>query len=482
MKRKLLLRRSSEALAAVVIVISVVLYSFAIVSRVAEEEEPASVVLNENEAVQAADANAPLKALAEETPDTYQDTTADTSDTTAIADNNLQQPNTGEEVSQMALNHPETPGSEADVQPAGGDTPVSADAPVATTAPEADEKADPVEPVQQPVYRYVQLDSINVRSGASSDTEKLGTLTKGNRVQVLQQVQDWLEVLTPDNIKGYVFAEYTADSLPPVYKYVSADTVNLRSGAGSDTEKLGTLGKGSRLQVLETLDKWLKVITSDNVNGYVYAEYVSDKMPVIYNYVNTSTLNVRKGPGSDTTKLATLNSGDKVQFLESKGEWTRIKTSKNVEGYVYSKYISKAPTAASRSESGSGTQSYNSDLATQVLEYAKQYVGVKYVYGGESPKGFDCSGFTQYVFAHFKIKLPRSASEYSSVGTKISRSDMKPGDLLLFDRYDDWTLGHVGIYMGNDKFIHASSRKGKVVIATLSKYSGNILGIRRVLK
>jgi cell wall-associated NlpC family hydrolase len=59
---------------------------------------------------------------------------------------------------------------------------------------------------------------------------------------------------------------------------------------------------------------------------------------------------------------------------------------------------------------------------------------------------------------------------------------MKPGDILLFDRWDDWTLGHVGIYMGNDKFIHASSSKGKVVIASLSKYGGNILGIRRVLK
>lgn len=483
MKKKLLLRRSSEVLAAVVIIISFILYSFAVISRVTEEDEPASVVLNDNEAAQALDANEAQKDLSEETPDTYQDNILSTSDITAMTESNPQQPDANVETAQMALNSSENTGNEADALSAGEVTPAAADVQVAANSPEADKQADPADSIQQPVYRYVQLDSINVRSGASSETEKLGTLTKGNRVQVLQQVQDWLEVLTPDNIKGYVFAEYTADSPPPVYKYVTIETVNLRSGAGSDTEKLGTLGLGARLQVLETLDKWLKVITPENTNGYVYAEYVSDTMPVIYNYVNTSTLNVRKGPGSDTTKLATLNSGEKVQFLESKGEWTRIKTSKNVEGYVYSKYISKTPTMASRSDSGSSSNaSYNSDLATQVLEYAKQFVGVKYVYGGESPKGFDCSGFTQYVFAHFKIKLPRSASEYASVGTKVSRSDMKPGDLLLFDRYDDWTLGHVGIYMGNDKFIHASSGKGKVVIATLSKYSGNILGIRRVLK
>lgn len=469
MKKKLLLRRGSEALAAVVIVISVVLYSVAVVSQVTEQEEPGSVAVNGDEAVQALDADAPQTVAEENT------------NPNSIAENTITNENSG-------FQQPDENTGEASVVALSGDNVADSDAgDIASTGenvPAAAEQAGSDESDKEPEYRYVQIDSLNVRSGPGSDTEKLGTLAKGNRVQVLSQVQDWLEVLMPDNTKGYVYAEYTDVTPPPVYKYVTLDTVNLRSGAGADTEKLGTLSKGARVQVLETLDKWLKVITPDNKNAYVYAEYVSDSMPVIYNYVNTSTLNVRKGPGTDTAKITTLNMGDRIQFLESKGEWTRIKTSSNVEGYVYSKYISTSPVKASRSDSGSQTSSqpYNADKATQVLEYAKQFVGVKYVYGGESPKGFDCSGFTQYVFAHFNIRLPRSAWEYANVGTKVSRSDMKPGDIILFDRYDDWTLGHVGIYMGNDKFIHASSSKGKVVIATLSKYSGNILGIRRVIK
>jgi cell wall-associated NlpC family hydrolase len=194
-------------------------------------------------------------------------------------------------------------------------------------------------------------------------------------------------------------------------------------------------------------------------------------------------LNLRKGPDYETDKLAMLKAGDKVQFLETKGEWSRIKTSGNVEGYVQTKYVVNSQKLVSRAETP--PQPHNSDLASEVLEYAQKFVGVKYVYGGKSPKGFDCSGFTQYVFEHFDIMVPRSAAEYDGIGTKISRSDIKPGDLVLLDRYWNNELGHVGIYIGNDKIIHASSRKGKIVIASLSeytKYSGALMGIRRVIK
>lgn len=200
----------------------------------------------------------------------------------------------------------------------------------------------------------------------------------------------------------------------------------------------------------------------------------------IYKYVHVDKLNVRIGPGSETERLTTLQRGDRVEFLGKDGEWLRIRTDDKICGYVFSKYVAAEKIRASRSVSG-GT-SYDSDLASKLIEYAKSFTSVKYVYGGETPDGFDCSGFTRYVFKHIDIKLPRSAAEYEDVGTKVSRSELKPGDVLLFDAYNSCVLDHVGIYIGDGRFIHASASKGEVVVVTLSKYGGNLLGIRRVIQ
>ena len=493
-----MLRRSSEALAAVVIVISIVVYSFAVLSGIADQTEPkqvaASLTANEGVSVKA---NSPQadQSSGDNSQSTYQneinlsnETKTANENTTNIQDGNVSSgQGAGTPAAAQAPNASDNPvsapvDSGSIVNAAAGNSTDGSDiVTAAMIAEESGEKLALELKAHEPVYKYVQIEALNVRKGPGSDTEKLDELGMGTRIQVLQQADKWLEILTPDNKKGYVFAEYTGDTKPLVYKYVSVDKVNVRKGAGSDTEKLDTIYQGSRIQVLEVLDKWINIITPDNVEGYVYAEYVSDKKPVVYKYINSSTLNVRKGPDVETKKVATLQAGDKVQFLETKGEWSRIKTSGNVEGYVKTKYVVNSQTQVSRAAE-IAPQPHNADLATQVLEYAQKFVGVKYVYGGGTPKGFDCSGFTRYVFAHFNIDVPRSAAEYDSIGTKISRKDIKPGDLVLLDRYWNNELGHVGIYMGNDKFIHASSRKGKVVIAKLSEYSGTLLGIRRVMK
>ena len=495
MKKGDMLRRSFEALAAVVIVISIVVYSFAVLSGITDQTEDGqgTVTLAVNGGVQAqADIPQTDQSSGDNSQRTYQNEINSSNETkTAAANTPNVQASAGQGVGTPAVaqasNTPDNsisaPAGSGSIEnaAAGNSTDGSNIATAAMLAEEAGEKFALEQKAREPVYKYVEIEELNIRSGTGSDTAKLDELVKCTRIQLMQQAEKWLEILTPDNKKGYVFAEYTGDTKPPVYNYVSVDKVNVRKGAGSDTEKLDTIYQGTRIQVLEVLDKWINIITPDNVEGYVYAEYVSDKKPVVYKYINSSTLNVRKGPDTETKKVATVQAGDKVQFLETKGEWSRIKTSSNVEGYVKTKYVVNSQTQVSRAAE-SAPQPHNADLATQVLEYAQKYLGVKYVYGGGTPKGFDCSGFTRYVFAHFNIDVPRSAAEYYSTGTKISRNDIKPGDLVLLDRYWNNELGHVGIYMGNDKFIHASSKKGKVVIAKLSEYSGTLLGIRRVLK
>lgn len=331
----------------------------------------------------------------------------------------------------------------------------------------------------QPEKKYITANLLNVRSAPGADNEKLAELKRGDSIQALQMQGEWLEIITENNVRGYILAEYVSDDVPPVYKYISANTLNVRKGASAETEKLDALSKGARVQFINSSGEWANIITDKNVEGYVLAEYLSDTAPPVYKFISANMLNIRKEPSSETQKLGEITYGNRVQVFEESKEWIRILTKDGIEGYVLKEYVVDQKALPSRSSSG---QSYNSDMASKVLEYAKQFAGVPYVYGGSTPNGFDCSGFTKYVFKKFNIYVPRSAKEYAGIGTKISRSNIKPGDILLFDRYNNYQLGHVGIYLGNDKFIHASTSKGKVVIATLSRYGGNILGIRRVIK
>ena len=126
---------------------------------------------------------------------------------------------------------------------------------------------------------------------------------------------------------------------------------------------------------------------------------------------------------------------------------------------------SEAP-AVSR---GGGRTISLSCTADEFVEYAEEYLGAPYAYGGTTPDGFDCSGFTQYVAAHFGGHLPHSSSEQYYYGISIEKEDLKPGDLVFFEASDNSKkIGHVGIYIGDGKFIHAPQAGGSVEISNLS--------------
>jgi len=112
--------------------------------------------------------------------------------------------------------------------------------------------------------------------------------------------------------------------------------------------------------------------------------------------------------------------------------------------------------------------SRTSSLGARVVEIAKQYLGSPYSYGGSSPNGFDCSGFTQYVYKQVGIDLPRSSSGQADIGKKVSKDNLQPGDIVIFS--DTYRSGpsHTGIYLGNGKFIHASTSTKGVIISDLN--------------
>lgn len=131
----------------------------------------------------------------------------------------------------------------------------------------------------------------------------------------------------------------------------------------------------------------------------------------------------------------------------------------------------------------SGHLSHNK---TQILNNAKEHLGGKYVWGGTQPKGFDCSGYVQYLYKKEGVALPRTALAQSKVGLSINRNELKKGDLLFFltDKRRNIPITHVGMYIGNDKFIHAASKKKGIIISSLSKSKYNRIYVKakRIIK
>lgn len=202
-------------------------------------------------------------------------------------------------------------------------------------------------------------------------------------------------------------------------------------------------------------------------------------------YVNAETVNVRIGPSTDTKRLGFLDLNDEVEVISEEGDWYKINTKEYGECYIAKRLISPTK-VASRGEdlkrNDTVTQEKNEELTSvlnnsnnlgnEIVSFANKYLGYKYVSGGKKPEnGFDCSGFTKYVYSNFGISLgPTAASQANNSGTEIAREDLQIGDLILFQDDAKTKIGHCGIYIGNNTFIHAANPKRGVVT---DKLDGN---------
>ena len=222
-------------------------------------------------------------------------------------------------------------------------------------------------------------------------------------------------------------------------------------------------------------------------------------------YVDAEGLVVREEASTSSKELDCLSRNDKVEITGEVDGWYQIKLNGKT-GYVSAKYISDQKTVETTSRSGStikpesvtpmeeqgetatsenqSTSTYLSGSSeTSVVEYAKQYLGCKYVAGGSSPEsGFDCSGFTSYVYKHFGVTLSRSSRDQINNGVAVEKSNLQPGDIVVFNNSSNTSIGHVGIYVGGNSFIHAANPKEGVVITSLSSsyYQKRYVGARRV--
>jgi N-acetylmuramoyl-L-alanine amidase len=266
---------------------------------------------------------------------------------------------------------------------------------------------------------------------------------------------------------------------------VTADSVNVRKLATTDAIVVGKVNTGDVVEVVEVTDKWKKIRFGSDY-AWVYGIFLK---AVSQNTVMTNGqgINIRSGPSTNDSIVVCLDKGAKLTVLDKSNDWTKIKTVSGMIGWVYSPLVSpysqiKSTTKTSRGSST--TSSRGSDVRSKIVSLAYKYLGVSYVYGGSSPNGFDCSGFSKYVLRQYGYNVDRVASEQSRNGSWISKDDLLPGDLVFFDTNGGKNyINHVGIYIGKGNMIHASSGSHKVMVSNINEgfYSRSYMTARRII-
>ena len=260
---------------------------------------------------------------------------------------------------------------------------------------------------------------------------------------------------------------------------VTADALRLRSTPAAEGEILATVSSGTNVVVLdEAEDGWYKV-NYNSVEGYMSSDYldVSTKAETDLGYgkvdADGSTLNMRAGASTSFDSLCSIPSGTVLELEGIYEGWYKVTYAGNT-GYVSSDYITITTEPAT---------STSSALGDQIVALAKQYLGTPYVLGGNGPSSFDCSGFTKYIYAQFGYSLNRTATDQLQNGVSISRDELQPGDLVFFKYNTSKPVSHVGIYIGNGEFIHASTNRYMVQIDQMNTghYANVFVYARRIL-
>ena len=319
------------------------------------------------------------------------------------------------------------------------------------------------------------LEDVKIRILPLINASKIGTIKADTEVFVTEVIGNWAYIES-DSKSGWVLTskleteeetskeesseneeeetkteeeeEIEEETTETKALYVNVTTVNLREEASSSSDILTQLALNTKVTLVEEVDDTWSKVTVSGVTGYIASEYLSE----------TETEETTTSRGSDETRTSSSSNDDDEE--ESTTETSSLSSS-------------KSSTSNSSSES---TSSSSSVTGSDIVSYAKTLLGCRYLYGGTSPSGFDCSGFTQYVYAHFGYTIGRTSSSQRSDGTYVSKSNLQAGDLVCFS-------GHVGIYVGGNRFIHAENASNGVTISSLSQtyYSRTYITARRII-
>lgn len=283
---------------------------------------------------------------------------------------------------------------------------------------------------------------LNVRAEANADSAVLGKMYKNNAAIVLEQVGEWYKVET-GSMTGYIHSKYVTvgdeeacKEAATITAKVTANSLRLRKKATTSSGIYAVLAKGNKVTVLDdSIEGWLKV-KYKSYTGYISADYAD--VSVSYTY------------GESKEEEAAREAEEAAAAAKKQNQ-----------------------TSSSSSSNKTYSEPTGSD-AQALIEYALQFVGNKYKWGGTSlTNGIDCSGFVMKIYEKFGYDLPHSSYKLRSVGVKVSESELQPGDIICYS-------GHVAIYIGDGKIVHAASKKQGIIVSNTYKIK-KVITIRRVL-
>ena len=281
--------------------------------------------------------------------------------------------------------------------------------------------------------------------------------------------------------------------------------LRIRTGPSMQSDIITHLSEGDIIVILERTNSEWYYINFHGTTGYVSVEFLKDILTAenfnATGRVTGDSVNMRTKPNISSDVLGIYTQGTDMTVIGINNGWYKVKHDSNT-GYVRSDYMSiiggyrSSDSSVSTSSSGSSSSNgeatarqytappANLPLGQQIVALALDYVGCKYVYGGASPSGFDCSGFTSYIYKSFGYSITRNASgQYRDNGVHVAKSDLSYGDLVFFSSNGGKSVTHVGIYIGDNEFVHASTSSTGVIISRLdSTYYINVwFGAKRII-
>ena len=277
--------------------------------------------------------------------------------------------------------------------------------------------------------------------------------------------------------------------------------LRIRTGPTMQHSIITHLCEGDIVVILERTNSEWYYINFHGTTGYVSVEFLKDVLTAenfnATGLLTGDTVNMRAKPNTSSDVLGIYTENTEMTVIGINNGWYKVKHDNNT-GYIRSDYLSiiggyrssdSSASSSSTSNSDPNVQQYsappaNLSLGQQVVALALDYVGCKYVYGGASPSGFDCSGFTSYIYKAFGYSITRNASgQYRDNGVHVNKSDLSYGDLVFFSSNGGKSVTHVGIYIGDNEFVHASTSSTGVIISRLdSTYYINVwYGAKRII-
>ena len=264
---------------------------------------------------------------------------------------------------------------------------------------------------------------------------------------------------------------------------VESNGLRLRAKPNTDAEILATAAYGDQVVIIRKVNDWY-LVDYNLLIGYVHSDYVSVKerenIELGYGVIEDSAVNMREKPDAASARLATLNLGDTAYIIGFNCGWYKVQY-EGQTGYIRFDLMALTEAPKTNSQAVVGKAPVVVTVGDQAVNLAYDYLGVPYVWGGTSPKGFDCSGFTQYVYKQLGITLNRTAAQQLKNGTSVT--NLQTGDLVFFTNTyaTSAAASHVGIYIGNNQFIHAANGGVKITSLDHEYYAPRYIGARRVV-